>query len=172
MSAYEHVMRWSIPALALSDSIAEMAPDGREGNESIVLWAGTSAAGVARVTHLIGLHGPLIKKRPLQMIIAPDLFAKVSLFCGRRKLILLGQIHSHPGEFTDLSDVDRKYGIATPCFLSIVAPHYAQRSDTTWQECGVHVFEEGFGFRRMSQTEARTRVLVDQAAQAPLERLN
>jgi len=172
MSPYEHVDNWILPASALTDSIAEMAGDGRKGNEGIVLWAGTSEGGIARVTQLIGLHGPLIEKRPLQMIIAPDLFAKVSIFCGRRKIILIGQIHSHPKTLTDLSDVDKQYGIATPHFLSVVAPHYAQRPDTNWGACGVHVFDEGVGFRRMPLTEATTRIILDAAARAPLERLS
>ena len=171
MNLYEDVHKWMLPASTLADSIAEMARDGRKGNEGIVLWAGTLDGGVAQVTQLIGLHGPLIEKRPLQMNISPDLFAKVSIFCGRRKLILLGQIHSHPETFTDLSDVDKKYGIATPNFLSVVAPHYAQRPQTTWDECGVHVFDDGFGFRHLSQAEVKERVLLDPSSRAPLQRL-
>lgn len=172
MSPYEHVEKWILPANALAESIAEMSADGRKGNEGIVLWAGTVDGGVGRVNQLIGLHGPLIQKRPLQMRIDPDLFAKVSIFCGRHKFILLGQIHSHPKTFTDLSDVDKKYGIATPNFLSVVAPYYAQHSQTTWNECGVHVFEDGLGFRRLTHVEAKKRVLLDAAARAPLERLS
>lgn len=171
MNLYEHVDKWLMPVSTLADAIAEMAVDGRQGNEGIVLWAGTLERGVAQVTQFIGLHGPLIQKRPLQMNISPDLFAKVSIFCGRRKLILLGQIHSHPGIFTDLSEVDKRYGIATPNFLSVVAPHYAQRQQTTWDDCGVHVFREGHGFVRLSQAEARKRVLLDPSVRAPLDRL-
>lgn len=172
MSPYEAVDTWILPHDALAVSITEMAPDGKKGNEGIVLWAGYLEGGIARVVQLIGLHGPLIRKLPLQMIIAPDLFAKVSIFCAKGTLILLGQIHSHPKTFTDLSEVDKKYGIATPNFLSVVAPYYAQRSATKWADCGVHVFDEAAGFRRMSVEEAQRRVILDPSERAPLARLS
>lgn len=172
MSPYEAVDKWELPVGALADSIAELAPDGKRGNEGIVLWAGHLEGGLARVVHLIGLHGPLIRKLPLQMIIDPDLFVKISLFCAKARLTLLGQIHSHPKTFTDLSEVDKKYGIATPNFLSVVAPHYGQRPATKWTECGVHVFEEAAGFRRMSVEEVQRRVVLDPSGRAPLARLS
>ena len=172
MSPYEAVEKWILPEGVLADSIAEMAPDGKRGNEGIVLWAGHLEGGIARVIQLVGLHGPLIRKLPLQMIIDPDLFAKVSIFCAKAKLTLLGQIHSHPKTFTDLSEVDKRYGIATPNFLSVVAPYYAQRPATKWAECGVHVFEEAARFRRMSVEEAQRRVILNPSGRAPLARLS
>ena len=167
-SLYETTDTWVFPETALTESITDMAEDGRRGSEGIVLWAGTLEDGVGRITHVIGLHGPLIQKRPLQMHIDPDLFSKVSIFCAKAKIFLLGQIHSHPGTFTDLSETDKKYGIATPNFLSVVAPHYAQKPLTTWAECGVHVFEEDHGFHRLSPHELENLIVLDRTAKAPL----
>lgn len=172
MSLYEPVDTWVMPMTYLRDSIAEMAPDGMNGNEGITLWAGTLESGVARLSLLIGLHGPDIEKNPLYIKISCDLFNRVSALCRTRGLTLLGQIHSHPKTFTDLSDVDRRYGIGVPYFLSVVAPHYAQRADTGWDDCGVHIFESKKGFRRMTVSEARTKIKMEATLEAPLERIS
>ena len=171
MELYAPVQRWHVSETCLSRSIEEMSGDGALGNEGIVLWAGVVDDGIARITALIGLYGPFIQKSPLNIRIDPDLFNRVSIFCEENGLLLIGQVHSHPETFVDLSLTDKKYGIATPSFLSVVAPHYAQRSDTLWSDCGAHVFEQGHGFRRMSTAEATSRVVVEARLSAELTRL-
>jgi len=76
-------------------------------------------------------------------------------------LVLIGQIHSHgPGWPLDLSPTDRTYGPAFPWYLSVVAPNYGLRSGIQIQECGVHVFETGSGYRRLALEEIRDRIHV------------
>lgn len=70
---------------------------------------------------------------------------------------LVGQIHSHPGRYIDLSDLDRAQGIRVPSYLSVVCPYYAQRETTVMSECGVNVFEEG-EYRRIPHAEAERRL--------------
>lgn len=158
MSLYEETKRWRVPNRALAECLKEMEPDGRRGNEGIVLWLGTVADGVATLAHLVALRGLGIRKTPDQIHIKPDLFNEVSIFAEAKDLILIGQIHSHPGTFTDLSPTDIKYGVSTPYFLSLVAPHYAQDPRTTWQGCGVHLYEPKKGFRRLRASEVTDRV--------------
>jgi hypothetical protein len=69
---------------------------------------------------------------------------------------------------TDLSLTDRRYGIAVPGMLSLVAPDYAQRKDTTLAECGVHIFifQRGVGWRRFSATEVQNRLSLSGEADA------
>jgi proteasome lid subunit RPN8/RPN11 len=86
-------------------------------------------------------------------------------------IVLIGQIHSHPGTFVDLSLVDIKYGMTTPHYLSVVAPHYAQDLRSEWGDCGVHVYEPPHGFRRMHTAEVRKRIGVMAGVTALLTRL-
>ena len=158
MSLYEEVKGWRVPNRALSECLKEMEPDGRLGNEGIVLWLGSVVDGVATLSHLVALRGPNIRKTPLQIQIDPELFNEVSIFAESKDLILIGQIHSHPGTFTDLSATDIKYGVSTPYYLSLVAPHYAQDPRTTWQACGVHLYEPKKGFRRLRSSEVANRI--------------
>ena len=168
---YEPVDIWRMPDRLLRDSIAEMAPDGLRGCEGIVLWLGAIAERAANITHMVGLAGAGIEKRPDYLRIHPDLFNAVAAFAERMDLVLIGQIHSHPGTLVDLSLTDVRFGVTTPHYLSVVAPHYAQDPGSEWRECGVHVYEPRRGFRRMQEAELRARIAVMAETAAPLTRL-
>ena len=171
MSLYDPVDVWRIPVSVLPDSIAEMAPDGKRGCEGIVLWLGSVAQRTATITHLVGLHGPKVIKRPDHLRIDPDLFNELADLCEEVGSTLLGQIHSHPGTFVDLSETDRRYGVSTPHYLSVVAPYYAQDPSVGWTQCGVHVFHPTSGFQRLSAELVTRRIQIVSDVRPPLTRL-
>lgn len=154
MSLYEPITSWRVPRQTLPISLKEMAPDGKKGCEGIVLWLGRVERGVATVERLVGLRGPLVKKLPLQIHINALLFNKLCDVTFELDLTLVGQIHSHPGTYTDLSIPDKRYGVTAPHYLSVVAPHYAQKPHTSFSDCGVHVYEPKIGFRRLAPKDA------------------
>jgi hypothetical protein len=163
------VERWLLPSAALSHAIMEMARDGRQGNEGIAMWLGTRRDGLAKVTHVAVLRGPGVQKGPDLITLSPAMMNKITLRAADLGLSLLGQIHSHGTEHgTSLSFTDREQGIRVLGYLSVVAPGYAQRSDTRLEDCGVHVFELPHGFRRMHLDEIRARVTV---AASPIRRV-
>jgi hypothetical protein len=168
MSFFTPISKWCIPATALAQSLREMAQDGVLGNEGVTLWLGHRGDGQADVTHLVALRGPGVVKRPDQLVIQSRLVNEVTDLAIELGLVLVGQIHSH-GELygTDLSYADRNFGIKVPYFLSVVAPDYALRPQTRLDECGVHLFEPGRGFRRLSQSEVVRRFDVVPAAPLP-----
>lgn len=168
MSLYDPVDSWRIPAGVLPDSIAEMAPDGSHGCEGIVLWLGTVTERTANITHLVSLHGPRVIKRPDHLRIDPDIFNALANLAEGLKTTLVGQVHSHPGTFVDLSLADRRYGVSAPHYLSVVAPHYAQDPSAGWAQCGVHVFDPNEGFKRLSPAQVSERIHVVSGARPPL----
>jgi proteasome lid subunit RPN8/RPN11 len=127
----------------------------------VTLWLGHRGNGQAEVTHVVALRGPGVIKRPDQLVIQPQLVNEVTDLTIELGLVLVGQIHSH-GELygTDLSYADRNFGIKVPYFLSLVAPDYALRPGTRLEDCGLHLFEPGSGFRRFSPSEVTGRILV------------
>ena len=165
MSLYEPVQRWCVPSNLLPESIATMAPDGRMGNEGMVLWLGHLGNKEATITHLVTLPNRWITKRPDYLQVAPTALNALLDRAAPLGVSLIGQIHSHPGTFVDLSLPDRRYGISAPYYLSVVAPHYAQRQNTTWNDCGIHQFIPGLGFRRFSSREVLERIVVLSHAQ-------
>lgn len=151
---------WKIPRQALSLSLAEMALDGARGDEGIAFWLGVCDGADARVTHVLGVRGPHIAKGPLFLRVGVEAFNAISDFALRANVVLLGQVHAHPGGFIDLSPTDRQYGIAFADYLSVVAPDYAQGNEMAIEDCGVHVYSVDSGYVRLAPDEVRRRVLV------------
>lgn len=163
------VQVWRLPTAALTDSLAELARDGRSGSEGIMLWVGQRRDGVAEVTHLVALRGAGIIKAPAFIRITPPLFNEVADVVAELDAVLVGQIHSHGvGYSTNLSPTDRTQGIAVPYYLSIVAPDYALRPATRLVECGVHVFEPAVGYRRLPAAEIDERIQLVPGAVVPV----
>ena len=159
---------WRIPETAIDDCLTEMARDGIDGNEGIVLWLGRDRNDVAEITHLVRLRGPLVEKRPDFINIHSSLFNDVADFAIEENLRLVGQVHSHgPGYRLDLSDTDREYGIKVPSYLSLVAPDYGQTREPI-HRWGVHVFMAGAGYQRLSESEAHRRLEVVRGPRLPM----
>lgn len=166
MSLYAPIENWNMPENILPDSIAAMAADGRRGNEGIVFWLGRVTEHEATVTHLVTLPEYWTRKHPDYLEVAPEALSALLDVADPLEVSLVGQIHSHPGTYVDLSIPDRHFGISAPYYLSVVAPHYAQRPHTFWAECGLHQYMPGVGFRRLSPGEVDRRVNVAETLRA------
>lgn len=149
---------WRLPSDLLATSISVMQPHGAHGNEGLALWFGTGDSRCAEVTHVVDVFGAGFRTSPLHLALSATAMASLTDLCERLGVFLVGQIHSHPGLFVDLSDVDRRHGIRSPDYLSVVCPHYAQRELSGFDACGVHVFEPPY-FRRLSQEESERRLV-------------
>ncbi|MGH7271031.1 MAG: hypothetical protein ACREJ3_11425 [Polyangiaceae bacterium] len=152
---------WQLPRAALVASLDEMARDGRDGNEGIAFWLGRRTGGVASISHVVCLRGNDVVREPAHLHVGAGTLNDVADLAIEHGVSIVGQIHSHGPYFgVDLSVTDRRYGIAVPHFLSVVAPDYALRPGTRIEDCGVHVFEAGAGYRRLDVGESVARVLV------------
>jgi hypothetical protein len=157
-SYFSQIETWQIPETAIADMLEEMAIDGRDGNEGVVLFLGRDRDAVAEVTHLVKLRGPGIEKYPWRINIDAALINDVTDVTIENKVRLIGQVHSHgPGYGLDLSPTDKAYGVRTPYYLSLVAPDYAL-SAAPLQEWGVHIFMEKQGWIRLRAPEADRRL--------------
>jgi len=160
---------WHLPRSAFAASLHEMARDGIHGNEGIALWLGRRVGAVATVTHVVCLRGSDVVREPAHLHVGAGTLNDVADIAIEHGVSIVGQIHSHGRDFgVDLSLTDRRYGIAVPHFLSVVAPDYALRSDTTIAECGVHVFEAGKGYRRLDARESAGRLLLTDDVEATI----
>jgi hypothetical protein len=162
-------IRWIVPQAVLNASYKELASNGARGREGIALWAGVRASDgsepepYARITHVVLLRGPGVIRGRGYISITPELLNEVTdaLAEADEDLYLVGQIHGHPPmATTDLSEVDIAYGIRTPQYLSVVAPCFGMSGNARVEECGVHVFDRGAGWRRLGAAEVAIRVQV------------
>lgn len=150
---------WKLPKDLLARSIEIMAPHGKLGNEGLALWFGAELNNEIKVTHVVEIRGPGLKTSPLNLQISMRGMSMLTDLAEKYNRYLVGQIHSHPGNFIDLSAVDKEYGIRIQDYLSIVCPHYAQSPSTTWSQCGTHVFEDR-SYRRLKEWEIQRRILL------------
>lgn len=153
---------WNLPANLLRESIAIMRPHGMVGNEGLALWFGTADGDCADVTHLVEVSGPGFRTTPLYMSLSLRAMMVLTDLAEKLDAFLIGQIHSHPERFLDLSELDKTHGIRSPDYLSVVCPYYAQRDLSGFDDCGVHVFENRC-YRRMSPDEISRRLIVREA---------
>ena len=163
MSLYPETKKWLLPSTLLSHSLEIMYRDGKAGCEGIAFWLGTQEAGAATVRAVVAIDGYGIQKHPLYIEVTPDAMNALADAAELRGQYLIGQIHSHPGTFTDLSDTDIRYGVSSPYYLSAVAPHYAADRTTKWLDCGIHIFFRQRGFVRLSRNEASRLIQVCQS---------
>jgi hypothetical protein len=169
MTFFSIPSHWRIPQSAVQLSLREMALDGARQCEGVALWLGRHAGDVVSVTHVVALRGPGVRKARDLLQISADLINDVTDLAIAHRANLVGQIHSHGRLFgTDLSRTDKERGIAVPGFLSVVAPDYAMRPGTVIADCGVHLFEQPSGWRRLVQAEVAKRVIVTGGEDAPL----
>lgn len=157
---------WRLPAAALRTSLIEMAPDGALGREGVALWLGRRTAGVVTTTHVVGLRGPGVVKTPNHLSISAELLDDVTDVMIENGVYLVGQIHSHPSDWVELSDADRLFGIQAAGYLSVVAPHFARDPETPPGRCGFHVHDRG-RWRRLGPWERSWRVALTSGV-APL----
>lgn len=148
---------WLLPSDLISRSVKIMRPNGQHGCEGLALWLGRMAGSRAEVTHAVDIFGPGFRAAPLQLQLSPQAMVRLTDLSAELDLFLIGQIHSHPGLFLDLSIADCAYGIRRQNYLSLVCPYYAQRDITTPLQCGVHIFDGG-SYRRLSNTEIMRRI--------------
>ncbi len=158
---------WHLPNNLLSQSITIMRPQGRMGNEGLVFWFGIENGVSSVITHIVEVFGSGFITTPLHMSLSLNAMTRLTEITEELDVFLIGQIHSHPGNFVDLSELDKKHGIRIPDYLSVVCPYYAQKDLIGLEECGVHVFEN-YKYRRMLNKEISTRISIQNM---PLEKI-
>ncbi len=130
-------------------------PDGP--HEGVLYWAGISAADIWVVTTII-LPSARTTRGSFRTTAKTN--ADVVGFLADHELVLLGQVHSHPGSFVDHSEGDI-VGALMPyqSFLSVVVPNYACDGLLPLHGLGVHRFDQG-EFQQLSEIEIKKTMVV------------
>lgn len=78
----------------------------------------------------------------------------------RLRLVLVGQVHSHPGTWVDHSDGDDEGALVRfEGYWSLVVPVFAREGLCPLERCGVHRFQRG-RFERLTVAALNARVQV------------
>jgi len=134
-----------------------IGPDGR--HEGIVFWAGRHAGNdqlavaviVPRAIHSRG-----------SVHVSADQVGEAAHQARTRGVVLLAQVHSHPGDDPRHSDADDTLVLmARESMFSIVAARYGDRGITSAEGAGIHQFQDD-GWIQVS--DAETALIVVPAA--------
>ena len=141
------VLKQTVELLQRSGTAAEV-------HEGVAYWAGHWSSAGPIVTTCIA---PAAKATLDSFETSSYTNARVVAYLAGADLVLVGQVHSHPGSFVGHSHGDDERALMPyEGFLSIVVPHYGRRGMMPLTVCGVHVFESG-RFRRMGEAEVESR---------------
>lgn len=124
------------------EALTSFAQAGHEdgGHEGLVFWAGREFNGTTVLLHVVI---PRAHHSPLRVMVDAVEVGRMQRALRPRRLALLTQVHSHPGQDTRHSDGDDAL-ILMPFegMLSLVAPNYGAEWDRI-EQLGVHQFQEG-----------------------------
>jgi hypothetical protein len=150
------------PVLAITEGVIRASEEYlRAGcwrpTEEIVYWAGTKRADVCSALTVIRPDARLTRG---SFRTTPEANAEVIAFLSDRGLAMVGQVHTHPGEWVDHSEGDDEDAfMPTENYISIVVPTYCRRGMLPIGRCGVHRYE-GRRFRRITGEELRASVCI------------
>ncbi|MDE5445605.1 hypothetical protein GWG65_30175 [Bradyrhizobium sp. CSA207] len=127
MKSVSDVTALFVPRSCVDELHAHLRKVGREGHEGLGLWVGRQTG------HHFQVHRTLIPaQRHIRtgdgvcVVIGPEELHRINVLLYREKLMLVAQIHSHPGRAYH-SSTDDAYAIAaTVGCLSLVVPDFAR----------------------------------------------
>jgi proteasome lid subunit RPN8/RPN11 len=105
---------------------AHLRAVGRDGHEGLGLWAGTQESDQFTVRQaIIPVQKHIRTRDGVCVAIGPDELHRLNVRLYKEKLVLIAQIHSHPGRAYH-SSTDDEFAVATAVgCLSLVVPDYA-----------------------------------------------
>ena len=129
--------------------------DSERPHEGIVYWAGRATPGEWVVTTVI-IPEAVTTRGSFRTSAAAN--ARVVALLATADLVLLAQVHSHPGTIVDHSGGDDRDALMPyQDMLSIIVPNYGRTVRWPLDQWGVHRFEHG-RFRRLRQQEVTSTI--------------
>ena len=159
-SVFGHIDRYYLPNIIFYNTMKELRKHGKRRREGLVLWAGgiSSKDEAYVMTQLIpkrGNWGGGVKLDSETLINMYDQLA-------RRDLVLLAQVHTHPGDFGH-SWGDEKYAVDYRIgFISIVVPDFAQRDFNDFSDCYVYEYCGKWNWELLNKEQKRERFIIEE----------
>jgi hypothetical protein len=109
--------------------------------EGLVYWAGRVEGNKYYITHGVA---PKIKASRRDIYTTHESNAAVVEYLCDNELVYIAQVHSHPGDWVEHSEVDNEEtAFRSEGLVSIVVPVFSTRSILPWSQCGFHLYTDG-----------------------------
>ena len=112
--------------------------EGRNFHEGLVYWIGWYSEESCIVTSVLV---PRSVSRYGGVTVSTEEMARINNALRQADLLLVAQIHTHPGDHGHSAGDDGNAVSSLPGFLSIVVPNFAQAEDLVLSESYVHRYQ-------------------------------
>lgn len=138
MSPLQSIASVRVSRLVIDATQSHLRQMGSKGFEGFVLWVGRAQGEVFDVTvAAVPQQRAVRSDRGTYVTVEADELHRLNVWLFTHQLVLLGQVHSHPGEAYH-SETDDAYPVATTvgCY-SLVVPDFAVRP-FSFDRCAVY----------------------------------
>lgn len=113
------------PSKVVDETLEALREGGRAGVERVVFWLGSRTSSEAVISEI---YLPQQEAEKDYFRIPPDSMIELMHHLRRRRLVLLAQVHSHPGMAFHSEADDRWAVVRHGGALSIVVPEFASKT--------------------------------------------
>lgn len=127
MTPLSNVRTITVPQACIDVVHAHLRRAGQEGYEGMGLWLGTQQGDRFVVTHgFVPTQKHIKTADGVCVVVGSDELHRINVGLYRQKLMMVAQIHSHPGRAYH-SSTDDEFAVATAVgCLSLVIPNFAR----------------------------------------------
>ncbi|MFC4874168.1 hypothetical protein [Negadavirga shengliensis] len=113
---------------------------GQLPHEGLVFWAGNISENIFNITHVIA---PETESSEGRVTVPHSSIYHVVKALSNNKVIHIGQIHTHPGNWVDHSRGDDEWApFKRPGLISLVVPNYCSSGMLPLKKNGIHRYQE------------------------------
>ena len=124
--------------MKITDSVLKQY--GQLPHEGLVFWAGSISKNNVNVTHVIA---PETESSEGRVTVHHSSIYLVVKALSNNKVIHIGQVHTHPGNWVDHSYGDDEWApFKRPGLISLVVPNYCSTGMFPFKKNGVHRYQE------------------------------
>lgn len=154
------IKRYYIPRDLFKNSVRVLRRRGQRKQEGLVLWAGATTQN-AEEAYLVSYIVPKRGHWDGGVRLDSQFLLKLSEELEKRDLLLLAQVHTHPGDFGhSLGDEKRAVSYRVG-FISIVVPCFAVKNIQNLSECYIYEYEGNWKWRLLRGSDASSRFVIE-----------
>lgn len=147
-----------VPTAVLFETQQYIEDHGDSGHEGYLFWAGGVAGDAAYVTTCVY---PTANARHGGVKVPLDKMTEINRELYDRDLLLLAQVHSHPGIARHSSVDEEKAASFHEGFVSIVVPDFGETPVYDLRDCGVYIYNRDEKWRLLDEEEVVERFVID-----------
>jgi len=157
----ERIERYFIRADVLEETSVYFKQKGRIRHEAYVFWAGSVPNTIdAYITCCII---PRVRTAPGRVFVGLEKLLEINRELVKREIVLLCQLHTHPGDFGHSTGDERQAASYRLGFISIVVPNYGRQGLMSLKRCYVYEYIGNWSWRLMKNNEVAQRFIVEEA---------